>query len=462
MASRDSTKNDSTIVINGNEGADVNIVVSAGGKAPKKPVTKADSVRADSIRLARMPAARRAQCSKDSVYTRTETRYEGALRIAYEMPCDNSKLNNSPALPAAYASDEELFDTKSRDDLLSMLDMSLQPAWAPQRPTIRMGSDLVRYNRVEALSVGAMASQTLGAGYTATATGRIGVGDWHANGDLSLARTNGHRTVTGTVYHRLNATNPEWGGALTLGPSFPAFIYARDEGFYYRSYGVEFGEKREQTKGSIEYKLFLEKQWTAGDSNVVNTFSLFGAFGDRKFIENFQAEPASITGVSGAWLRQFGNNPTGLRLTSTTRVEGGVGTFSYARGSYEATLARPIKRVTAAITGSIGSSTGDVPIQRNWYLGGVRTVRGQVAGTQQGDSYWLGRGELGTRFGGVRPVLFYDVGWAGSRTTWGMTKPQQGTGFGLGFLDGLIRLDIARGLYPNKKWRTDIYFEAPI
>jgi hypothetical protein len=43
-----------------------------------------------------------------------------------------------------------------------------------------------------------------------------------------------------------------------------------------------------------------------------------------------------------------------------------------------------------------------------------------------------------------------------------MTKPQQGTGFGLGFLDGLVRVDIARGLYPNKKWRTDIYFEAPI
>ncbi len=467
-ASNDSTKRDSTVVVTDNAGGDATIVVSAGGgsgtrAAPaRRPVTARDSAVADSIRLARMPSARRQQCAKDSVYTRTETRYEGALRIAYSMPCDVAKLNNSPALPPAYAPDDELFDTKSRDDLLSMLDLSLQPAFGPQRPKVRMGSDLVRYNRVEALSVGVLASSALGAGYTATATGRIGVEDWHANGDLSLARTNGHRTVTGTLYHRLNATNPEWGGALTLGPSFPAFIYARDEGFYYRSFGVELGEKREQHRGAVEYKLFLEKQWTAGDSDVVNTFSVFGAFGDRKFIENVQSEPASVTGVSAAWQRAFGVDPTGFRLSSTARVEGGTGTFSYARGSWEGTLARPIKRVAAAVTGSIGSSIGDVPRQRNWYVGGVRTVRGQVAGTQDGDAFWLGRAELGTRMGAVRPVVFFDIGWAGSRKSFGVDLPQRGTGAGLGFFDGLIRIDVARGLYPNKKWRTDIYFEAPI
>jgi hypothetical protein len=33
---------------------------------------------------------------------------------------------------------------------------------------------------------------------------------------------------------------------------------------------------------------------------------------------------------------------------------------------------------------------------------------------------------------------------------------------GLGFLDGLFRVDVARGLYPYKGWRTDLYLEAPI
>ncbi len=440
-----------------------NVVIRVGGAADSG--TPSDSVlrtRADSLRLSRMSPARRRQCATDSVYTRTETRYEGALRVAYAMPCDEKKLTQSAALPPAYAPDEELFDTKSRDELMASLDLSLQPAFAPQLPTIRTGSDLLRYNRVEGLSVGVQAKQVLGAGYTITATGRIGHADLHANGELSVIRSNGLRTVTGTVYHRLNATNPEWGGGLSFGASLPAFLYTRDEGFYYRSMGVELGERREQRRGSLEYKLFVEREWTAGDTSVVNTFSLGRVFGDRRFRQNILSEPSSVTGVSTAWLRAFGNNPNGFLLTTTTRAEAGTGTYEYARGSFETTVTRPVGRYALALTGAIGSSGGRVPVQRLWYVGGLRTVRGQIAGTQSGDAYWIGRGEIGTRFRAVRPVGFFDVGWAGSRKAFGQVQPQRGAGFGMGFLDGLFRIDIARGLYPNKQWRTDIYFGAPL
>jgi hypothetical protein len=44
----------------------------------------------------------------------------------------------------------------------------------------------------------------------------------------------------------------------------------------------------------------------------------------------------------------------------------------------------------------------------------------------------------------------------------GTTQPQRGAGFGFGFLDGLFRIDVARGLYPLKRWRTDLYLEAPL
>jgi hypothetical protein len=443
-------------------GGNVSVSVGAGSGADRGPRTRTDSARADSVRLARMPENKRRQCATDSVWTRTETRYEGALRIAYSLPCDEKKLANSPALPPAYASDEELFDTKSRDELLASLDLSLQPAFAPQRPTIRTGADLWRYNRVEGASVGVLVTSVLGAGYTATALGRIGHADWHANGELALARSNGRRTVTASIYHRLNAVNPEWGGALSLGPSLPAFLYARDEGFYYRSMGAELGEKREQRRGSLEYRLFIEREWTAGDSEVVNTFSLGRVFGDRRFRRNILAEPSSVTGVAGAWMRAFGNDPAGFRFTTTTRLEGGTGTFEYGRGSVEGTLSRPLGRLAAAVTGSAGSSVGRVPAQRSWLMGGLRSVRGQVPGTQAGDAFWLARGEIGTRSGAFRPVAFFDVGWAGSRTAMGTTQPQRGAGFGFGFLDGLFRIDVARGLYPLKRWRTDLYLEAPL
>jgi len=93
-------------------------------------------------------------------------------------------------------------------------------------------------------------SQVLGAGYTLNAVGRIGNADLYANGELSLARSNGTRTVTATVYHRLAATNPEWGGGLSFGSSLPAFIYGRDEGSYYRTMGAELGERRERRRGA--------------------------------------------------------------------------------------------------------------------------------------------------------------------------------------------------------------------
>jgi hemolysin activation/secretion protein len=118
--------------------------------------------------------------------------------------------------------------------------------------------------------------------------------------------------------------------------------------------------------------------------------------------------------------------------------------------------------VVAALTAAVGSTTGQLPSQRQWFLGGVRTVRGQAPGTAEGDAFWLARAELGTRQGVVRPVAFFDVGWAGSRRALGRVQPLRGTGVGVGVLDGLLRMDVARGLYPLKGWRTDLYLQAAL
>jgi hypothetical protein len=416
----------------------------------------------DTLKLSATERLRRRLCAQDSTYTRVESRYDGALRVAYDMPCDAAKLANSPALPPAVASEDELFDLKSRDALLSALDMSLQPGWMPQMPTVRLGSDLLRFNRVEGFSAGVSVSQVLGAGYTLNAVGRIGHADLHANGELSLARSNGARTVTATVYHRLAATNPEWGGGLSLGPSLPAFIYGRDEGFYYRTMGAELRERRERRRGALEYTLFLERQWTAGDTNVVNTFSLARLIADRRFRRNFESEGLSVTGVSGMYSRVLLDRPQGLRVTTVLNGEAGTGTFQYARASVEGTATRVVGWFSTALSGAIGSSVGDVPRQRGWFVGGVRTVRGQIAGTQDGDAFWLGRAEVGTKQGFFRPVGFFDVGWAGSREAFAKVQPQRGAGVGIGVLDGLIRVDFSRGLYPLKQWRTDFYLSAAL
>ena len=74
--------------------------------------------------------------------------------------------------------------------------------------------------------------------------------------------------------------------------------------------------------------------------------------------------------------------------------------------------------VDGALTVAGGSSVGGVPVQRLWYMGGYGTVRGQDPATMVGDAFWLARAELGGKFIAARPIVFFDLGWAGARDAW--------------------------------------------
>jgi hemolysin activation/secretion protein len=100
-------------------------------------------------------------------------------------------------------------------------------------------------------------------------------------------------------------------------------------------------------------------------------------------------------------------------------------------------------------------------MQRFWFLGGTQTVRGQRPGIGSGNAFWLARAEVAHGLGVVRPVVFADLGWAGDRTKWrDVGRPLSGVGAGMSVMDGLIRFDVARGLYPEKQWRVDAYVEG--
>ena len=61
----------------------------------------------------------------------------------------------------------------------------------------------------------------------------------------------------------------------------------------------------------------------------------------------------------------------------------------------------------------------------------------------------------------VRPSIFYDLGWAGDRNAWdSQGRPITGAGVGLSVLDGLLRLDVAKGIRPNRGIRVDLTLEA--
>jgi hypothetical protein len=63
----------------------------------------------------------------------------------------------------------------------------------------------------------------------------------------------------------------------------------------------------------------------------------------------------------------------------------------------------------------------------------------------------------------MRGIVFGDVGWTGDRRMLrdrAFGRPMSDVGVGTSFLDGLIRLDVARGIYPQVKWRASAYVEA--
>jgi hypothetical protein len=404
------------------------------------------------------------QCDTSEFRVVTRYRYEGdRVPVAVQIPCDMRKLASSPELPPSiYDPGEELFSVRERESLIAeALTLTAQPAFGAQPPVFHYGLEYTRFNRVEGLSVGGAVEQGLGMGYSARLLGRLGVADLEPNVELSLARSNLLRTVRVTGYNRLVAAN-DWGDPLSFGSSLGALLFGRDEGFYYRASGAELTGTGDRGV-HFDWRLFAERERTAA---LETQFSLANAVGDQTFPPNIEATAGTYVGSAVRLTHSYGLDPDGLRVLSDLRLEGAASKDFYGRGAVDVTVSHGLgavagTRVAGSVTGSVGSTVGEVPTQRLWYLGGTQTVRGQRAGAAAGNAYWLTRAELGFGIPAARPTLFADWGWAGDRTTFrDVGRPLSGVGAGASFVDGLVRFDVARGLYRERRWAVNLYVKA--
>ena len=413
----------------------------------------------DSVNEARRASRRRAACDSAGVITTVRQSRNNPNPVMVRVPCDSAKLAHSPDLPASiYDKGDEVFASEEMDALVSQaLSMSAQPGFAPQ--PLRAQMENLRYNRVEGLSVGGRLDQTLGAGYSVWATGRIGVADLEPNVELNASRSDLRRTLSITAYNRLTSAS-DWGHPFGLGASISAFLFGRDEGFYYRASGIELSSSPDQAgTSSLTWSLFGEQERTAQQKT---TFSLARVVHGSAFEPNFQAYRGVLLGGRTRHTSTFGLDPQGFRLFTDARLESAwADTGAYGRGALDVTASHGIGNGAAALTLAVGSSVGVMPMQRFWFLGGTQTVRGQRPGLETGNAFWLGRAEVAQGVGVVRPVVFADLGWAGDRNSWGkIGLPMSGAGAGMSIMDGLIRFDVARGINPERNWRVDTYIEA--
>ncbi len=442
---------------------------SVNGDAPPAPPANVETgIRWDSLN--RVPAKqrrevvqgwlkadaekRKAQCARGPTWQQVQERYGGRVTTLVEVPCDTAALARSSDLP------EKMFDpdevrVAQQVDGAGALDLSRQAAFRPQLPTWTAGlaDGMLRFNRVEGLSAGARARQELGAGYVLDGLARFGLGDRWVNAELGVSRTNGTTTWRGSAYARTVSVS-EWGTPFGFPESLLSALVARDEGFYARTWGGDLTRR----VGGDELRFFIEGQ---GNAPVTTRWSARRFGDDPAVLSNVLALEGTWAGAElrKRWL--WGMDPTATRWSLETRAEGAGGTTNYGRLAVEGTAGTTLGPLAATFEASGGSSVGALPAQRAWFLGGARTVRGQVAGTMTGDAYWFARAEVGPTLPFARPVVFYDAGWAGSRTsTLSDTRPMSGAGIGVTALDGLVRVDVARGVWPKSGVRVDFSWDA--
>ncbi|KPJ83164.1 MAG: hypothetical protein AMS19_05310 [Gemmatimonas sp. SG8_23] len=390
----------------------------------------------------------------------------------YIVPQDRAFLGESPELPPpiwesapGFASEDEL--QEMFDDLA---DLPLPPA--PQVPsTFRWGMqrpDLVRFNRVEGVSIGGRwqaRPQTFLGPLSVTATARIGLGDLQPNVRLDFTHETLRRRITLSGYNELAAID-EGARHLGLGNSILAAVFGRDDGdYYYRSGGALQWTPPAAVRRTFRVRGYVEQQRPA---EVQTEFALFQFWKDSwAFRPNLEADEGWEFGGELDLNPWWGTDPRLAQGGFDVYVQGGR--FDHREGGSDDYLrASLVGRAVIPFPGSLrfaleaggGTSWGDPTTQRLWYVGGPRTLRGYSPRLAGGTAFVRGRGELARAFTFGSVSLFSDWAWAGDRDAVEWSDGFTSVGAGLSIIDGLIRIDGGYGLTEPTGFRLDLYLDA--
>ncbi len=391
-------------------------------------------------------------------------------RIHLLVPVDRERLHDPDVVPPPIWDDAPGFaGTGEVEDLYRLLaDVPAPPPsarelrprllWGPDRP------DLVRYNRVEGLSLGArieMGVPSPVGPLALGATGRLGIPAWVPSARLDLGWSSPVRSVDLALYRRV-ADVDERARSLGPGNSATALLFGRDDGEYFRATGasVSLGPPPPARPG-YELELSAERH-DALEADVEFALSHAVSGGDGSpFRSNLHAREGWEYGAAVSLRPWWGTDPRGAQGGVELLLQGAAGDFEYFRSRLVARSAFPLPGgLRAALEAAGGTSVGEPPVQRHWFLGGARTLRGYRGSAAVGPSFLRGRAELARSFGVMTVAAFSDAGWAGERDAVDLDDGLVSVGGGVSALDGLIRLDLARALREPVGWRLELYVDA--
>jgi len=395
-------------------------------------------------------------------------RFGRCLPFRVNIPTDTAALLSSTLLPPPFgAANDSLISAGEMDELTRAVGKLPAAPWQFGARPPRWG--LARFNRVEGLSLGARGDVDLGR-LRLDATARIALADGEPDLEAGLLRENASTRVRVAGYYRLTAVDPT-ARSLGIGNSLNALILGRDDGDYFRGTGAELTITPAVTMPQrFTVRVYAEQQRTALKQTDASLPHLIEK--DHVFRPNITADSADQLGVALTFRTQRGIDPENNRWSADVTVDGGTGTYGFVRASSTLRMTAPLGSLAGAIELAGGMSSGRVPVQSYWYLGGPGTMRGFGGNAMRGDAFWRGRFELANQWPAARLVLFTDVGAAGPRDHLSVAKSLAGVGVGVSFLDGLVRVDVTRAVrYPTdpntltaapNRWRVDFYSDAAL
>ncbi len=350
--------------------------------------------------------------------------------------------------------DAERVDDLRRDALAlgRTLPRELLPRSSPLLSIDRF-ADLMRYDRAEGLALGGGLTWPIGGPYVSLAArARYAFTDRRLQASLALRRdVVGGRTEL-SVFREMQDADP-WARGLELGNTIRALFLAHDEGDYVFAEGAALGRSfawRNVADVSLGFRVARER----GPNRLAHAGLQDLLGGSGRFAPLDPVRPGTFATVSAGL--------SGGLITSTwqlgTELTSGAGLTEARAWASASTLLRGPGRLEVRLGVNAGAGLGDSVPQREFRLGGTRTLRGYDAGTLRGVSAYAGSVDVTWRRRGLSPAVFADLGEVAGHGVAFRGEPTVSLGGGLSALAGLIEVHAAHGLRRGARWRFDLVF----
>ena len=315
-------------------------------------------------------------------------------------------------------------------------------------------SDLLQYNRVQGLSLGAGYRVRLPGTVAANAYGtlRYGLSDERITGRLTLLGNVAGGRLALSGYHDIADLDP-FSPGRSAANTVNSLFAGHDNGDYALARG---GSASFETpiRAGLELILIGRVERLTGVRRVARSAVNDFLGGTGLFPPNPPVDEGTFAGGS-ARLRGVGT--TRWKLTADV-----LGGDARTTGRVYGDVGRGIGSGLITLRLKAGAGTEPAMPQTLFRLGGLGTVRGFEYGTLRAPAFWAAQLDITPFRARVRPVIFLDAGQASRISSLFSTSALVGGGVGLSLFSGLIRLDLSRPITPDQsgKVRFDLVIQG--